>query len=88
MTFQVSRPTKPLIAVITYMLERAPVDRYAVPTMTDVASKTRSGLEAVQILSTVEQAASLLVKAGHSVEVSKSGLALTTLLELASIVAD
>ena len=58
MTFQVLRPTKPSIAVIKYMLERAPADRYAVPTMAVVACKTRSGLEAAQTLPTAEQAAS------------------------------
>ena len=58
MVFQVLRPTKPSIAVITYMLERASVYSYAVPTMTVVASKTRSGLEAAQTLPTAEQAAS------------------------------
>ena len=56
MTFQVLRPTKPSIAVITYMLERDPVDRHAVLTMTVMASKTRSGLKVEQTLSTVEQA--------------------------------
>ena len=55
MTFQVSRLMKPSIAVITYMLEGALVDSF---TVTVVESKTRSGLEAAQTLSTAEQAAS------------------------------
>ena len=55
MTFQASKSTKSSMAALTYMLERAPVDRYVVPTMTVVASKTRSGLEAAKALSTVHR---------------------------------
>ena len=55
------------------MLERAPVDSYEVPTTTDVASKTRSGLEEAQHCSQWNKQQAMLVKVGCWVEISRSG---------------